>query len=961
MSSDSWARRSSHPTKRTGVVERVPSRPIGGSDESIHNVTSRSGVAATSASSPPLEAPDITRSREQWCVGFVGRIDQLRVVAAALDAVCDGAGAALVVVEGEAGIGKSVLVDEAVRRWDSQPGRVVRRAKADELGSGSPFATVAAAVGAGDEPSAEAIVDVVAGVVGGGPMTLVIDDAHWLDAASTLLLGRLLVELADHPLAVALSIRPLPHRRELATLLAETGRRTHVLLPPMASQELEEVVAAAFGRPAEGAAPLPLDQVGGNPLYALELAAAVAAEGTTLGALAPPLSVTILRRLSYLGEATVAVLRWAALLGAAFELEDLVLAAEVSASEVVRGIDEAARAGVLRSVADELRFSHDLVRQALYDDFPAPVRRFEHARIGRALAGAGRPAITVAAHLERSATPGDAEAIRWLGDAAAEVAPRSADTAIDLLRRALALGPVEAERARLTAEISVLLGRAGRFDEVLALAPGELAKDPSPDVAVALTTSLAQAMAGRGRPADACRLLEERAVGSSVEHRARLIGMLASTRLTNGEAEAARRDAEEALAAASAAGDDHWFHSTLAVQAWLAVGAGDAAAGVDLAARSLPDGIDETDPFQSVFGRIPLGVALLERDRLDEAAASFARAIAVGDRAGAGGNVTLAHLGAALCSYAAGALDDAATAAETALALAEVGRNRSSDHYALALLARLALHRDGPTASTASAVADADAHLADTGPGLGAEAVLWVSALHAEAIGEPIALDLVLLAWQLHPLRYLLTWRLLAPDLVRWLVAAGRSAEARTVVADVAAGAGDLPGRRAIAARCAALLDAGAGAGAGADLPEEAFASPRPMEVAAARMDAARRALATTGGRDAGVAHLREAVSIAESAGAAADVVGALDLARRYRVRLDSPVRATAAGNGPTGNGLTAAERQVALLAADGLTNRAIGAELAMSRHTVDTHLRHVYRKLGLASRVELARRQSTL
>jgi DNA-binding CsgD family transcriptional regulator len=61
-------------------------------------------------------------------------------------------------------------------------------------------------------------------------------------------------------------------------------------------------------------------------------------------------------------------------------------------------------------------------------------------------------------------------------------------------------------------------------------------------------------------------------------------------------------------------------------------------------------------------------------------------------------------------------------------------------------------------------------------------------------------------------------------------------------------------------------------------------------------------------------------------------------------------------------DGLTASELQVAHLAAEGLTNRQIGARLFVSRRTVETHLAHVYQKLGFSGRAqvaaEVARRQ---
>lgn len=911
---------------------------MGGWPESIQSVTWRSCGEAMRRSCGAAVAPDITRTREDGGMAFVGRSVELRAVVEALRGV-ETDGAALVVVEGEAGIGKTALVAEAARR----AGMASRRAKADELSSVAPFATLTSALRVRPDATAESLLDEFAALLGAGPLVLVLDDAQWLDPASVLVLDRLVDELADHPLAVVLPMRPLPRLRELDALVSRPSRRLHVVLQAMPREELEELIASSDLPVAPDS--VPLDEVGGNPLYALELAAAVAGEGAGTAGLAPPLSVTILRRLSYLGEATLLVLRAGALLGAAFDLADLVLISERSAPEVVHAVEQATKAGVLRPEGRRLRFSHDLVRSALYEDIPAVVRAYEHRRIGAAMAEAGRAATDVAVHYELVATPGDPEAIRWLHEAAMLVGKHSSEACLDLLRRALALGPRDrALEEELTAQLTAQLGRTGRFDEVIEVAQRAMSNAPSQEAAVTITISLAQALNGRGRAAEACRLLEERAAQATPAQRARLIGMLASTRLSDGDAAGAQRAADDAVAVATAVGDSHWLRSTWAIQSWLATGAGDPETGMRLAHAAIDPSDD--DPYAAVFNRLALGAAQLEADLLDEAEATFRRAIAEAESSGAEANITLAHLGVGLCAYAAGRLDDAVTSAETALALAESKSNRTSDLYAVALVARVALHRQGPSGA-APLVASARARLDATGPALGAELVVWVEAVHGEARGTPPDLDLLALVWHLHPLRYLLTWRMLAPDLIRWSAHAGRTDLVATVLGDVeaVAGSGGIVGRRAVRDRCRVA----------AGLPEAAptgGATPRPLERAAIAGDEAGRALAA-GDVERGVELLRQAHATYEAVGARADADATAQLARRHRVRLEAPVRSA---SGSSSAALTAAEREVARLAARGLTNRAIGSELAMSRHTVDTHLRHVYRKLEIAGRVELAR-----
>jgi DNA-binding CsgD family transcriptional regulator len=107
---------------------------------------------------------------------------------------------------------------------------------------------------------------------------------------------------------------------------------------------------------------------------------------------------------------------------------------------------------------------------------------------------------------------------------------------------------------------------------------------------------------------------------------------------------------------------------------------------------------------------------------------------------------------------------------------------------------------------------------------------------------------------------------------------------------------------------------------------------------------------------EAAVGALSEAIALFDVCGAAVRSARALseleDLGAHGR-------RAADAARGP--ESLTEREREVAMLAADGCTARAIGERLFIGRRTVETHLAHVYAKLGVASKVDLVRRRSEL
>ena len=134
--------------------------------------------------------------------------------------------------------------------------------------------------------------------------------------------------------------------------------------------------------------------------------------------------------------------------------------------------------------------------------------------------------------------------------------------------------------------------------------------------------------------------------------------------------------------------------------------------------------------------------------------------------------------------------------------------------------------------------------------------------------------------------------------------------------------------------------------------------SPRHLAVAAAWEDAA-EALLQDGARDQGIACLRASIAAWERAGASRD-----ETRVRARLReLGVHRRARVAGakiRPVTGWGsLTVAENRVARLAAQGRTNKQIAEQLYLSPYTVATHLKHIFTKLEVTSRVELARRSA--
>jgi len=224
-----------------------------------------------------------------------------------------------------------------------------------------------------------------------------------------------------------------------------------------------------------------------------------------------------------------------------------------------------------------------------------------------------------------------------------------------------------------------------------------------------------------------------------------------------------------------------------------------------------------------------------------------------------------------------------------------------------------------------------------------------------EAEGNPrAAYDLLLRCWRFDAARESRFYhRCLAPDLVRLALALGHrdvAAEVADAVVEGAALAPEVPTVQSLALRCRGMVD-------GEVEPvlhavSLARQAPLLVEHAGACEDAA-RLLAEGGRRDESAALLVEALERYERAGAAA-------WAGRVRGRL----RVLGVRPGPRGprhrpandwESLTTTEQAVSRLVAEGLTNGAVARRLYISPHTVNTHLRHVFARLGVSNRVALA------
>src|SRR6266852_2923075 len=374
---------------------------------------------------------------------LVGRDSEMALLTRLIREVARGRGSS-VLIEGEPGIGKSALVQAAVAELP-EAGCQVFWGAGDELGQALPLlpfldvlrvrepaanprrntivrllrGEVAADRGT-DVPAvlAEQLLALVAEQCAVRPTILVIDDLQWADQASITLWGRLARSAQQGPLLLVGMMRPVPQRDDLLALRRVVGDTARLQLTGLTGAAVADLVAAlADGKP-DGRLLRLADGAAGNPLYVTELVAALARSSSLTvteagaaelasGSAPSSLSAAIADRLGFVAGPVREVLRAAALLGMDFAVPDLAIVLGRSVADLIPAVDEACAVGVLAESGHSLGFRHPLIRAALYDEMPAPVRAAWHRDAGRALAQAGAPPDRVARQMLRAvAGPG---------------------------------------------------------------------------------------------------------------------------------------------------------------------------------------------------------------------------------------------------------------------------------------------------------------------------------------------------------------------------------------------------------------------------------------------------------------------------------------------------------------------------------------------------------------------------
>jgi len=929
--------------------------------------------------------------------GLVGREAELAMAAAAVRQLGEGR-ASVLVIEGEAGIGKTRLVQAIVddaRSRDvavfcgqahpferTRPFGVVaaaldlsrrspdpRRAAVGALLAGQGAGAPARAAGGIQYRVVEEVVDLVETACAGRPVLLVAEDLHWADSASLLAILSVARQLPLAALLVVVTARPSPLPAEVVRLLDDLvagGART-VHLQPLTFGEVAVLAGRVLGARPGPALTAMLAKAGGNPLWAVAMLRSLADEGmlvragdsveATTAELPASLSDLVVRRLRHLPAATLELLQVAAVLGDAVSLRDVAAVARRPPAEVVGQLADAFDAQLLDEAGGRVVFRHQLVHDAIYQHMPPPARRLLHREAAVALMAAGADRLDVADHLMLGAERGDEQAVAWLRDAARQAQARAPLVTVELIRRAEALLPGGHRDADLvSAEVVQALLRAGKVAEASARAEAVLARQHAAEVDTPLRVALVGALALQNRAAELITVTQASLAGPPRLRPSDQVLMLAQQSwalVYTGDPRAGEAAASRALGIAEQAGDAAmtvWALTALLVAAGRQGRYGEA---LDCARRAaaLAAGSPDTRslPLQPKFF---LGLALVDCDLVGEARAAFREAL--DDEFGSGWWLSETLMADAQASFAIGEWQDAVPGLMAGGKAAQEKGNQNLVAQSLAYRAIIATATGDHRAASELAAGlegSLEGDQLSYNAGILAFAVAGLKAAQGDRQG---AYDLLLRCWRFDAARECRFYhRALAPDLVRLALALGHRGIAAEVASAVAAGAAlapQVPTVRALALRCQGL----AGGEAEPLIEAVAFARRAPLlvEHAGACEDAA-ALLARGGRRNEAVALLAEALERYEQAGAGA-------WAGRVRARLRAlGVRPAPRGprRRPAGGwqSLTATERAVSLLVAEGLTNGAVARQLYISPHTVNTHLRHVFAKLGVSNRVALA------
>jgi DNA-binding CsgD family transcriptional regulator len=901
----------------------------------------------------------------------------LRAIERLLSEAREGRGRSLFIV-GEAGLGKTTMVERAFAAGRDQFRVTIGRGDAAE--SSLPFGVIDQALrGLGfRSPTDDTIARRSAQQARAArlyaalqfldelpsPALLLLDDLHWADEDSLALLSFLCRRISNLPVALIGTLRPWPDNalNAVGPLTNDDDAMMERLLPlseASAAEMLNDRAGGMSSSSARRAARLAV----GNPLL-LELEATIIRRGRALpesnGDVAGTKTRLLLDRFIGVSVEEMRYAQAASVLGSRFRPTIATAMAELSPAEGDRALEALSRGDVFRSSAPGwAQFTHALLRQVVYDEIPPPMRGRWHARAFRLLVSAAADPAEAAEHAARAGLIGDADAVAVLVQAG---------------RTAMREGAIARGRQRLVAAVE-LAGSRAAADLLMDL--GEVLLDSGdgrgaivtfrrlldmPDLTGELR-SQAQRMLGRAlfirgavkEAGEAFRLAVASALPSDKSEAARaLLDEAFISWPTGGPAlatpllERARELAADGSPRLRARADTAWAFSIFV---------GGDPTGIALIAGAVEDAFTnpeaDTTDFAWSWGTLgTYGNMKKWTEQFAEATRAYEIGMQAAERLGlpvAIAAVAVMHGDTCLRT---GRLQEALHLADRATILADLAPERA---FWAAIIHAYTLNEMGQMEECAewyrraASLADPNENWAGRVWLLHMEAVL---AMHARRTADACALfdRLQALAKELQILEpCVVPW---AGDAITAYLYGGRIQDALAIVVSLDAMAERLPCRFprivALGGR-AALSQIDGDLEATKRLLDEAIvlATGSGMPLLEARIRHRLGALLRRSGHDRAARPLiKRAIELADGCGAEglANKAGEeLKLAggRQHRRQVDP-------------DALTAAELRVRNLAEQGVKSRQIADQLFVSPNTIETHLQHIYRKLGINSQREL-------
>jgi DNA-binding CsgD family transcriptional regulator len=748
----------------------------------------------------------------------------------------------------------------------------------------------------------------------------------------------------------------------LFDLLAREGA-ARVALGPLDGEAVAGTIADILGAvPDPGLRQLAADAAG-NPFLLTELILGLQEEHAVLvkSGTAVLVASQLPRRLrdatgrwlGRLSQGTGRMIEAAAILGREFRLDDVAQMLEETPVAMIPLVNEAMAAGILRSGTESFAFRHDLMRRAVVEAVPGPTRQLLHRQAGQVFVARGS-AKKAAAHLLKGARHPDPAVMTSLEAAATQLARSHPQAAADLFLRVLDLTPAtDAGRFSGTVRAADALTAAARLDDATALVRTALARPQPPEADTRLRVVLSSILVLRGSPQDALDETEAvlRRPHLTAEMRAGVFVTQLQALSGLGENARAFSLAEDIRTGSHELGDPAQA-AALQVVAAINWDEGRLERGLRLiseAVRRARGITPDVRDFQPLFA---LAAMLIDVRQLEEAEEVI---LAASDGMREFRPSALESVPAVLLArveLARGRTDDAHAEAEKALTIADTFGVPPHGSLAHSLLSVIALRKGDLRAAGSHIRNRPDVTHYITGHAR-TESLLARAQFVEASVGAETALQVLDGIYTDLPLRrhVLIGEPTASAWLARTALAAGRD-ELATGVARVANElARDNPGfdvMTVAAAHCGGIV------GQDPELLAHAAASHRDPWARASAAEDLGTVLIAMNNPDGAVACLDDALGGYGHASAERDLARIRRRLRKLGVRRQ---HRAPAGRPATGwESLTETEQITATLVAEGLTNHQVANRMYVSAYTVAFHLKQVFRKLGIGSRVELAR-----